>query len=113
VARPTERAAGSDRDRRRHRRYRPRQIYQVRTTALSEQGLEQPDTRPSLGRIQDISAGGLCLFSNQMFTSPQLLRCEILLPGVSAGVPTLLRVRWCVKDPRRPGYKAGAEFLLG
>ena len=113
MARPTGRAAGSDRERRRHRRYRPRQIYQVRTTALSEQGLEQPDTPPSLGRINDIGAGGLCLFSNKMSSISQLLRCEILFPGVSAGVPTLLRVRWCVKDPRRPGYKAGAEFLLG
>ena len=113
MARPTGRAAGSDRERRRHRRYRPRQIYQVRTTALSEQGLEQPDTPPSLGRINDIGAGGLCLFSNKMSSVSQLLRCEILFPGVSAGVPTLLRVRWCVKDPRRPGYKAGAEFLLG
>jgi PilZ domain len=113
VARPPGRAARSDRERRRHQRYRPHQLYHVRTTALSERGLDRPGARPILGRIHDIGAGGLCLLSKQMVTVPQLLRCDILLPGVPASVPTLVRVRWCVKDPRRAGYKAGAEFLLG
>jgi hypothetical protein len=113
VARTPGRASQPDRERRRHRRYRPRQVYRVRTTALSERGLDRPSARPILGRIHDIGAGGLGLLSSQEVTVPQLLRCDILLPGVPAGVPTLVRVRWCVEAPRRTGYKAGVEFLLG
>jgi PilZ domain len=113
MARLSGRAARSDRERRRHQRYRPRQVYHVRTTALSERGLDRLGARPILGRIHDIGAGGLCLLSEQTVTVPQLLRCDILLPGVPASVPTLVRVCWRVKDPRRAGYKAGAQFLLG
>lgn len=101
------------RERRRHRRYRPRQAYHVRATALAVHGLDRPTTRPILGRIHDIGAGGLCLLTDQVVKVPQLLRCDILLPGVPAGVPTLVRVRWCLKDPSRARRKAGVQFLLG
>lgn len=113
MGRPTARGSRPDRERRRYSRYRPRSVYDVRAMGLAEHGLEQPASRPVVAHIHDIGAGGLGLVSNEALTVHQLLRCEIVLPGVRAGVPTLVRVRWCAKAPRRVGYRAGVEFLLG
>lgn len=62
------------------------------------------------GEIRNISAGGLCLMLDAASPLQSLLRCEISLPGIPPGIPTLVEVRWVQAVAQ--GYLAGVRFLF-
>ncbi len=64
------------------------------------------------GHIQNIGTGGVCVLTSQPLEVSQLLWGEITLPGTPAGIPTLLQVRWLLKNPHGVPHRAGLRFVL-
>jgi PilZ domain len=62
------------------------------------------------GRIENISAGGVCVLSKQRPKESQLIRGHVKLPSLSIIIPTLMRVRWTLR--RKGQYRVGLQFLL-
>ena len=61
----------------------------------------EPSVAASLtlrGVITDISAGGIGLFSDDTIKISNPFVCEINAPHMPVGIPTLLQVRWALKD---------------
>jgi hypothetical protein len=64
-----------------------------------------------LGETTDIARGGVCVVSDRTIPTNSVLRCEMVIPGSSIGVPTLMQVRWTeALDDRR--FRIGLQFLL-
>jgi len=38
--------------------------------------------------------------------------CWILVPELPIGIPTLLQVRWALKDGQGHAYRVGLQFLV-
>ncbi len=74
---------------------------------------EEKAKPPVLGRIQNMSKGGICFLSSQPITRASLLRCEIGMSDVPLSVPTLLLVRWTKKQGvESNSYLSGLQFLF-
>jgi hypothetical protein len=66
-----------------------------------------------LGRIQNMSKGGICFLSQHPIGQASLLRCEIGMSDVPLAVPTLARVCWTKKqNPESNSYLSGLQFLF-
>jgi hypothetical protein len=66
-----------------------------------------------LGRVQNVSKGGICLLSHQPIPHSALLRCEVVVAEVPVGIPTLMQVRWTRKQNlQTESYLSGLQFLL-
>jgi hypothetical protein len=63
------------------------------------------------GEIRNLSASGMCLLLDEACPVSSLLRCEVLLEGSSATVPTLGHVRW-THDAGDAKFTTGVEFLI-
>jgi hypothetical protein len=99
------------RGRRREQRQHPR--FQLRTAlrgrTLPPLGILQGEGESAFGgRIQNIGAGGICLLSDRPIPVASVVRCEIVLPKTSAGIPTLMQVRWV----DAASNQIGLQFLL-
>ncbi len=96
------------------RRHHPRYLVpsRVRGRQLSPRGF--PKTRYSViqGRIQNTSAGGLCLLTNGLMKVSYLLQCELSIPKTPATIPALMQVRWVQKNAKGLRYTVGLQFLL-
>ena len=64
------------------------------------------------GKIQNLSAGGLCLLTNQPIEEFHLVRGELVLPDVPVGIPTLMQARWVHRATKGPRYRIGMQFVL-
>ena len=64
------------------------------------------------GVIVDMGAGGLGLFSDDTIEISDPFLCEIKTPQMPVGIPTLLQVRWALKDGQGHTYKVGLQFLV-
>jgi len=73
---------------------------------------EIPAEGPIIGKVSNIGVGGLCLVADHMVDTSQPLRCEILMPQLPVGIPTLLQVRWVRKHDDSRTYSLGLQFLL-
>jgi hypothetical protein len=74
---------------------------------------EEKPKPPVLGRIQNVSKGGICFLSQQPVTQASLLRCEIGMEDAPTAVPTLLLVRWTKKQNLESNsYLSGLQFLF-
>ena len=66
-----------------------------------------------LGRIQNMSKGGVCFLSQAPITRASLLRCEIGITDVPLSIPTLALVRWTKKQNlESSSYLSGLQFLF-
>jgi len=70
--------------------------------------------RPSvLGRVQNVSQGGICVLSQKLIPRSALLRCEVGVSEVPVAIPTLLQVCWSRKqNVEAASYLTGLKFLL-
>lgn len=68
--------------------------------------------QPISGTVHDIGAGGLCLRTDNLAETSQPLRCQIIVPELPIGIPTLLQVRWLHSDDGGDTYQLGLQFLL-
>jgi hypothetical protein len=64
------------------------------------------------GRIADISAGGLCLLTDDDADGTGPVRCEIVVPELGVGIPTLVQVRWTHRDTVNRTNRVGLQFLV-
>jgi hypothetical protein len=97
-------------ERRRHPRHLVQPVFGGKRIGLSLPGKGH---RASLrGKILNISAGGLCLLSEQVVDQNQVLRCQIQLRELPVAIPTLLQVRWIHRPPGSHTYWLGLRFLL-
>lgn len=96
------------------RRHDPRfpQTLDLTVQPLPELGSSRKTTAIR-GRIQNISAGGVCLITSRPIEKFSVLRCEITIGDVPLKIATLMQVRWTKKQNMQPeGYLSGLEFLL-
>ena len=64
-----------------------------------------------LAETKDIGRGGVCVVSDRAIPTNSVLRCEMVAPGSSIGVPTLMLVRWTEGVGNRR-FRIGLQFLL-
>jgi hypothetical protein len=64
------------------------------------------------GVITDIGGGGLGLSPESTIEIFDPLVCWILTPEMPVGIPTLLQVRWVLKDGQGHAYRLGLQFLV-
>jgi hypothetical protein len=101
----------AERDRRRHPRFPQILEVQAREVPPHRSGLRSGP--PVLGRVQNVSKGGICFLSQQPIARSALLRCEITVAEVPVGIPTLMQVRWTRKQNlQAESYLSGLQFLL-
>jgi hypothetical protein len=66
-----------------------------------------------VGRVQNVSKGGLCLISPQPIAQSCLVHCEIGISETPVSIPTLMQVRWTRKQNLQADtYLTGLQFLL-
>ena len=65
-----------------------------------------------LGAVSNISAGGLCLLTGDEPEVASAVRCEIFVPQIPTGIPTLLQVRWVHKSSDDRTCLLGLQFLV-
>jgi PilZ domain len=81
-----------------------------------------PGSQDVHGAVSNLSAGGVCVLTDDQ---PEELsavrgevevsgavRCEILVPDIPIGIPTLLQVRWARKTGDGDRYELGLQFLV-
>lgn len=86
---------------------------ELRGETLAPLGMPSQEVKSAIhGKILNISQGGICLLNNQSTPVSPLLRCEIMVPGTCAAIPTLMQVRWTQKDSASGGCKMGLQFLV-
>jgi|SoiMethySBSTD1v2_1073268.scaffolds.fasta_scaffold2332978_2 PilZ domain-containing protein len=64
------------------------------------------------GVITDIGGGGLGLSPENTIDIAEPFVCWILVPELPIGIPTLLQVRWALKDGQGHAYRVGLQFLV-
>ncbi len=96
------------------RRHYPRYVVPSRVRGRQLPPLGFPRARYSViqGRIQNTSAGGLCLLTNGLMKVSYLLQCELSIPKTPATIPALMQVRWVQKNAKGLRYTVGLQFLL-
>ena len=62
-----------------------------------------------VGRVQNISEGGISLLSELALEPSSFVRCNILTPDVPVAIPTLMQIRWSVV--RRDGGKEQTHLI--
>ena len=80
------------------------------------------DSQDVHGAVSNISAGGVCVLTDDRPGESSAVggevevsgavRCEILVPNVPIGIPTLLQVRWARKTGDGETYQLGLQFLV-
>jgi c-di-GMP-binding flagellar brake protein YcgR len=80
---------------------------------MEDAGEPSLSARSSLrGMVTDIGAGGLGLLSDDTIEISDPFVCEIIPPDMTVGIPTLVQVRWVLKDGQRDRYRLGLQFLV-
>ena len=64
------------------------------------------------GVITDIGGGGFGLSPENAIEISDPLVCWILTPEMPVGIPTLVQVRWALKDGQGHTYRLGLQFLV-
>lgn len=101
----------SAQDRRRYPRFP--EVLEVQARELPPVGAYDKSKAPILGRIQNVSRGGICLWSRQPVVLSSLLRCEIAVSELPVAVPSLLKVCWTHRQKIEPdSYLSGLQFVI-
>ena len=97
------------------RRQYPRfpQLLELQAREVQPLGSEVEREKSVVGRVQNVSKGGLCLVSPQPMARSGLLRCEIGVLEIPVSIPTLMQIRWTRKQSlQTETYVTGLQFLL-
>jgi hypothetical protein len=98
-------------DRRTHPRFP--QILEIQAHEVLPLKSDEKAKPPVLGRVQNMSKGGVCFLSQHPVTNASLLRCEIGMSDAPLSVPTLALVRWTKKQNLESNsYLSGLQFLF-
>jgi hypothetical protein len=86
---------------------------ELRASKLVSLGTPQQGPKTIIsGRIENVSQSGACLLSDRSIPTSSVVRCEIVVPGTRAAIPTLMQVRWAQKTSTNGRYKIGLQFLM-
>jgi PilZ domain len=100
-----------ERDRRQYPRFPQLLDLQAREVQPLRSGTET--SKAVVGRVQNVSKGGLCLISQHAIARSCLVRCEIGVSEIPVSIPTLMQVRWTRKQNLQADtYLTGLQFLL-
>ena len=77
--------------------------------SAGEPSLASPSLR---GVITDIGVGGVGVFSEDTIEILDPFVCEIVAPQMPVGIPTLVQVRWALKDGQGHTYRVGLQFIV-
>ena len=101
----------AERDRRRHPRFP--QVLDIKAQDVLPLQAKEVPRPPVLGRVQNVSKGGICFLSQQPISRSGLLLCEIGVGDVPVAIPSLLQVRWTKKQNlEAESYVSGLKFLF-
>jgi hypothetical protein len=65
------------------------------------------------GRIHNLSNGGLCILSSSPLQADTFVCCSLAVPDTPVLIPTLMQVRWTVKQGQKPPtYISGLKFVV-
>jgi PilZ domain len=79
---------------------------------LSSSGTSATSKAIIRGQIQNISAGGLRMITNQAIKKFALIRGEVSLHNLPVGVPSIMEVRWTRRLAGGARYELGLRFVL-
>ena len=100
-----------ERDRRQYPRFP--QLLDLQAHEVQPLKPEIEKSKAVVGRVQNVSKGGLCLISPQPIAKSCLVRCEIGISETPVSIPTLMQVRWTRKQNLQADtYLTGLQFLL-
>jgi hypothetical protein len=111
-------------ERRLHHRYPV--VWQLKGRVLraieTNRDILRPAIRDVLGAVSNLGAGGMCVLTDDHaevslavgfdvdVSSP--LRCEIIVPDIPVGIPTLLQIRWVRRIGDGRTRELGLQFLV-
>jgi hypothetical protein len=84
---------------------------EIKVVVLPALGLPAQPQLSVRAIAENIGQGGVGILSDHPLAPDAIVRCEFALSDNPVFVPTVLKVRWCVKVPGSP-YKVGLQFLL-
>jgi hypothetical protein len=99
----------------RDRRQSPRfpELLELQARQVQSFGAEIDKNKAVVGRVQNVSKGGVCLISSHPMVQSCLMRCEIGVSEIAVSIPTLMQVRWTRKQSLQDDtYISGLQFLL-
>jgi hypothetical protein len=100
-----------ERDRRQHPRFP--QLLELQAREVQTVGSRSEIEKAVIGRVQNVSRGGICLVSPQPMAQSCLVRCEIGVSEIPVSIPTLMQVRWTRKQSLQADtYVTGLQFVL-
>jgi len=99
-----------EQERREHPRFP--QVFDVRARSLPPVQGASVAEKEFEGRVQNLSAGGVCILSSSPLPASSFVQCDIALPDVPVAIPTLMQVRWSVKRGHKSlDYLNGLRFI--
>jgi hypothetical protein len=88
-------------------------ILDIKMRELTQLLLSQhQQQRTVLGRLQNLSRGGLCISTEEGLDGAGMIVCEIVVPELPVPIPVITNVRW--SEPRVNGAHGqlyGLQFL--
>ena len=101
----------AERDRRQYPRFP--QLLELQAREVHTLGSRSEIEKAVVGRVQNVSRGGICLVSPQPMAQSCLVRCEIGVSEIPVSIPTLMQVRWTRKQSLQADtYVTGLQFVL-
>jgi len=97
------------------RRQYPRfpQLLELQAREMQSFGSGLNTGKAVVGRVQNVSRGGVCLITPQSMERFCLVRCEIGVSEIPASIPTLMRVCWTRRQNLQvETYVTGLQFLF-
>ncbi len=106
---PDTKGRGS-RERRQHLRFGQRG--ELSATPLSRLGPARAHETIVRGQVKDISAGGICMLTDQRLKESNLLQCDITFADFPAAIPALMEIQWIAGAEEEFKYAVGLRYLL-
>jgi len=97
-------------ERRQHERFR--QEFDVRGRCLISGNASALPCEDFDARIQNLSAGGVCIMSARPLPPALFFSCNFPVVNTPVSVPTLMQVRWTARRGKAGGHVAGFQFLF-
>jgi hypothetical protein len=101
----------SDQERRQHERFP--QVLEVHARSLLSGQTTGSLPKEFDGRIHNLSNGGVCILSSSSLQVDTFVCCNLPVLDAPVSIPTLMQVRWSVKQGRKsPNYISGLQFVV-
>jgi len=97
-------------ERRHHLRFA--QIGELSAKQLSALGSTKAHEGIVRGRVKDISAGGICMLTDQLLKESNLLQCDITFAKLPAAIPALMEIQWIAEGDEEFTYAVGLQYLV-